>query len=206
MTIIAFASGKGGVSKTTLAASLASYWAREGRSVACVDADPNAHLARWIGRMAIDGLTCEMADKNTAIGMVHGLADQHEMVVVDAARMQWFGLTEIAKAADLIVIPSMTSDGDTAEVARTYHAVDDLGQAGKAVAILTQADPRTVVAQHARAQIVTDGVPLLKPVMTTRVAYQEAWVRGIAPIDMRSDALAIDIAAIGRALNSMATR
>jgi len=205
MTIIAFASGKGGVSKTTLAASLASYLAREGWNVACVDADPNAHLARWIGRMAIDGLTCKMADKNTVIQMVHRLADQHEMVVVDAARMQWLGLTEIAKAADLIVIPSMTSDGDTAEAARTYHAVDDLGQAGKAVAILTQADPRTVVAQHARSQIIADGVPLLEPVMSSRVAYQEAWIRGVAPVDMHNDALLIDIAAIGGALISMAT-
>ncbi len=206
MTIVAFASGKGGVSKTTLAASLASYWSREGRSVACVDADPNAHLARWIGRMGIDGLICETVDKSTVIQMVHRLADQNEMVVVDAARMQWLGLTEIAKVADLIVIPSMSGDGDTAEAARTYHAVDDLGQAGKAVAILTQADPRTVVAQHARTQIVADGVPLLVPVMTSRVAYQEAWIRGVAPIDMHSDALTVDVASIAGVMISMVAR
>lgn len=200
MTIVAFASGKGGVSKTTLAASLASYWAREGRSVACVDADPNAHLARWIGRMAIDGLACETADENAVTRTVRRLAVDREIVVVDAAGVLSLGLAKIAAIADIIVIPSKAGDGDTAEAARTYHAVDDLGQAGKAIAILTQADPRTVVAQHARSQIIADGVPLLDPVMSSRVAYQEAWIRGIPPIDMRSDALSIDISAIADAI------
>lgn len=76
----------------------------------------------------------------------------------------------------------------------------DVSRPPLAVAILTQADPRTVVAQHARAQIAADGVPLLAPVMTSRVAYQEAWIRGVAPIDMRSDALTIDVAAIAAAI------
>jgi CO dehydrogenase maturation factor len=41
--------GKGGVGKTTLAAALAGLYAREGRSVLAVDADPDANLGLALG-------------------------------------------------------------------------------------------------------------------------------------------------------------
>jgi CO dehydrogenase maturation factor len=42
-------SGKGGVGKSTLAAALALLWARRGRRVLAVDADPDANLASALG-------------------------------------------------------------------------------------------------------------------------------------------------------------
>lgn len=42
-------SGKGGVGKTTLSSALALYWARQGRRVIAVDADPDANLATALG-------------------------------------------------------------------------------------------------------------------------------------------------------------
>ena len=42
-------SGKGGTGKTTLAALLAWYWARQGKDVIAVDADPDANLAEALG-------------------------------------------------------------------------------------------------------------------------------------------------------------
>jgi CO dehydrogenase maturation factor len=42
-------SGKGGVGKTTLAASLARLWTAEGRRVIAIDADPDANLATALG-------------------------------------------------------------------------------------------------------------------------------------------------------------
>lgn len=200
MTIIAFASGKGGVSKTTLAASTASYLARQGKNVGCIDADPNAHLMRWIGRMGIEGLSCREVDENTVARAARELAAKHEFVVIDAAGVLSLGLAKIATVADVVVIPSKAGDGDTVEAARTYRAMDDLGQAHKAVAIMTQSDPRTGVAQHARQQIMSDGVPLLDAVMPPRVAYQEAWIRGVSPVDMGNDALTNDVASIVSAI------
>ncbi|MDQ7781178.1 MAG: AAA family ATPase, partial [Planctomycetota bacterium] len=42
-------SGKGGVGKTTVAAALARSWARAGRKVLVIDADPDANLAGALG-------------------------------------------------------------------------------------------------------------------------------------------------------------
>ena len=47
--VIAVASEKGGVGKSTLAASLATYWASIGYRVLCADLDPQGTLLEWDG-------------------------------------------------------------------------------------------------------------------------------------------------------------
>lgn len=204
MHIIAFASGKGGVSKTTLAASCASLWARQGRTVAALDADPNAHLYRWIGRMDILGLKCEQVTESTVTRSARERASVCDLVVVDVAGVLSLGLAKVAVIAHAIVIPTKAGDGDTAEAFRTYQTVEDLGAAARAAAIITQTDPRTAVAQHARQQIEGDGVPLLPVSMPPRVAYQEAWIKGVSPLDMDNAALTADVEAIGAAILKLA--
>lgn len=206
MTIIAFASGKGGVSKTTLAASLASLWRRQGRTVATIDADPNGHLLRWIERMEIPGLACVAADEGAITRTARDLEKTHDIVVIDLAGVLSLGLAKVAVIASAIVIPSKAGDGDTVEAKRTYQAIEDLGAASKAAAVITQADMRTAVAQHARSQLADDGVPLLSAAMPSRVAYQEAWIRGVAPVDAGNAALAADIESIGAEVLRLAER
>lgn len=206
MTIIAFASGKGGVSKTTLSASCASLWRRQGYTVAAIDADPNRHLERWIGRMGIDGLACVYADEGAVTRVAREKAAAHDIVVIDVAGVLSLGLAKVAVVSDAVVIPSKAGDGDTAEALRTYQAIDDLGMARKAAAVLTQADQRTAVAQHARGQLDQDGVPILPVAMPARVAYQEAWIRGVSPLDTDNAALVADVEAIGAAILQLAGR
>jgi CO dehydrogenase maturation factor len=48
--------GKGGVGKTTLAASLAALWAQDGARVIALDADPDSNLAATLGFPDPDGI------------------------------------------------------------------------------------------------------------------------------------------------------
>src|SRR3954447_15991603 len=54
MAVISVCSTKGGVGKTTLVICLADAFARQGGSVAIIDADPNGHVAPWRERTGND--------------------------------------------------------------------------------------------------------------------------------------------------------
>jgi len=200
MPVIALASGKGGVSKTTLAASLASFWRQQGHTVAAIDADPNAHLSRWIARMEIEGLVCPTTDEAGITRIAKEMARDYEIVVIDVAGVLSLGLAKAVMVADAILIPSKAGDGDTAEALRTFRTVEDLRGADVAAriaaAVLTQVAPQTTVYKHARSQLAADGVPTLENAMDSRVTYQEAWIRGVAPVAAGNRTLTADIEAI----------
>ena len=58
MAVVSVCSTKGGVGKTTLVICLADAVARQGGSVAIIDADPNGHVAAWRERA---GPACTVA-------------------------------------------------------------------------------------------------------------------------------------------------
>jgi CO dehydrogenase maturation factor len=56
-------SGKGGVGKTTVAALVAAEFARRGRNVTAIDADPNPTLGPCLGFASLPAALLEMADE-----------------------------------------------------------------------------------------------------------------------------------------------
>ena len=54
--IVALLNQKGGVGKTTLALHLAGAWARQGRRVTLIDADPQSSALDWSEQRTREGL------------------------------------------------------------------------------------------------------------------------------------------------------
>src|SRR3546814_20011509 len=88
MTIISIANPKGGAGKTTLACILADQLSSNGASVAVVDADPNAIIAKWHERRTAEGRASPFAviakpSEGAMINTVDQLAKEYQFVIVD---------------------------------------------------------------------------------------------------------------------------
>jgi chromosome partitioning protein len=71
--IVALLNQKGGVGKTTLALHLAGAWARQGRRVTVIDADPQGSALDWSEQRAKEGSPLSIGtQKGPPIGVQKG--------------------------------------------------------------------------------------------------------------------------------------
>jgi len=107
MAIIAVAGRKGGIGKSTIAGNLAAEFARMGRSVIALDADPQHSLATWAEQG--DGVLARsverVADPKTLRAGARAAEKHVDMVVIDTPPGMPEVLYQAALAADLVLLP-----------------------------------------------------------------------------------------------------
>lgn len=207
--VIALATSKGGVGKSSLGRSLAAHWLTVGHKPALVDADPQRSLANRYDPNGRLGAVPVVAEPEERVGeVIEELRRRHTPVIVDTAGFRNRTTIGALVATDLAIIPLKPAVEDvdaaiaTFDLIREINATDEReGRPIRVAMVLTMTMRGTVIARHVRDQLTEAGYPLLKAEMLNRVAYPEAGIEGLSPSITDPDgAAARDIAAIAQEL------
>jgi chromosome partitioning protein len=203
--IIALATSKGGVGKSTLARGLAAHWFALGRKPALIDADPTATLSKRYNPQGKLGAVPVIAEPEELVAeVIEKLRMRHTPLIVDTAGFRNRTTISALVAADLAIIPLKPAAEDLDCAVATYDLIREInetpersGHPIRTAMILTMTMRGTVIARHVRSQLEAAGYPLLQAEMPHRVAYPEAGIEGLSPSVTDPDgAAARDIAAI----------
>lgn len=194
MTVVSVCSTKGGVGKTTLVICLADAFARQGGSVAIIDADPNGHVATWRERAGKD-CTVDVisnATESTLLDVIDQAASKYALVFVDLEGAASKAVTFSIAQSDMVLIPSKVSGMDLQEVFRTYEAVTQAEKIQRRkiptrVLFTQMATLFSHVARHAREEIQAAQIPVLSTEIITRAAYQAIHFTGATPSHPNGD-------------------
>ncbi len=120
MRTIMFLNAKGGCGKSTLATNLASYYARQGQSVALADFDPQGSSMDWLKARPDDAPRIHGVPAWDE-GLRH-VPRSADVVVIDVpAAAHGPALTALVRRAQSVVIPVLPSPTDIRAAARFIH-------------------------------------------------------------------------------------
>ncbi|GBQ93941.1 cobyrinic acid a,c-diamide synthase [Gluconacetobacter liquefaciens] len=201
---MAFLNQKGGVGKTTLALHLAGQWAREGRRVTVIDADPQGSALDWSEQRAREGLPRLFGVIGLARDTLHheapALAQGVDHVVIDGPPRVAALLRSALLAADLVLIPAQPSPFDgwaSAEMLRLLAEARLFRPGLLARFVLNRCAARTVIARETRLALVGHDPAALAARIGQRVAFADAARTGRLVCDLRPHGIAVrEIAAL----------
>jgi chromosome partitioning protein len=216
--VLAVASSKGGVGKTTTIVMLAQYFRSRG-TVALLDADPNQKLISWLGdaegNSRIDGITLKSLLSQNIVDAITGAKAQHDVVIVDFAGALTQEMVFGFGYASAVVIPSGSSKGDIDEARKTYQVVEQtaaLLRAGSASfalpakVLLSKVRPNTDTYKAAKQQLAEWGVPVFDDAVHIphRTSFEKAWWLKCAPQEVADKALKGQIDGVCNAVAALA--
>ncbi|MBF0851759.1 AAA family ATPase [Gluconobacter sp. R75690] len=202
--IVAFLNQKGGVGKTTLALHLAGQWAREGRRVTVIDADPQGSALDWSAQRARERLPRLFGVIGLARDTLHheapALAQGVDHVVIDGPPRVAALLRSALLAADLVLIPAQPSPFDgwaSAEMLRLLAEARLFRPGLLARFVLNRCAARTVIARETRLALAGHEPVALSARIGQRVAFADAARSGRLVSDLRPQGIAArEIAAL----------
>jgi len=202
--IVAFLNQKGGVGKTTLALHLAGDWARQGRRVTVIDADPQGSALDWSQQRSRDGHPRLFGVVGLARDTLHReapeLARDADHIVIDGPPRVAGLMRSALLAADLVLIPVQPSPFDgwaSAEMLALLHEARVYRPELAARFVLNRCAARTIIARETAEALAEHDPAVLAACIGQRVAFADAARSGrlVSEHDPRSRA-AREIAAL----------
>jgi chromosome partitioning protein len=202
--IVALLNQKGGVGKTTLALHLAGEWARRGRRVTLVDADPQGSALDWSQQRSRSGAPRLFGVVGLARDTLHReapeLARDADHVVIDGPPRVAGLMRSALLAADLVLIPVQPSPFDgwaSAEVLALLGEARIYRPQLTARFVLNRCGARTVIARDTAETLADHDPPVLAATIGQRVVFAAAAQSGQLAGEIEDDSLAArEIAAL----------
>ena len=202
--IIALLNQKGGVGKTTLALHLAGEWARRGKRVTLVDADPQGSALDWSQQRSRSGAPRLFGVVGLARDTLHReapeLARDADHVVIDGPPRVAGLMRSALLAADLVLIPVQPSPLDgwaSAEMLALLAEARIYRPQLAARFVLNRCGARTIIARDTAETLADHNPPVLAATIGQRVLFATAAQSGQLACEFDDDGLAArEIAAL----------
>ena len=179
--IVALVNQKGGVGKTTLALHLAGAWARQGKRITLIDADPQGSALDWSERRAKEGVPSLFGVIGLARDTLHReapeLARDARHVVIDGPPRITGVMRSALLAADLVLIPAQPSPFDgwaSGEMLKLIVEARIFRPQLAARFVLNRCGARTIIAREIAELLVDHDPPALGSTIGQRVGFADA--------------------------------